>query len=193
MNVLRRKWQGLPRGVVVCITALVIYVPLLFIVVQSFLSAPFFPLKSWSLKPSPLFFTDPDFYLALRSGFILAFGTRMIIAIPLGGIFGVSDGAHRFTRPADHWVLIHGTDLHLADGAGLWLRGGRRAGRLLSQWAQQLIGFCAVEYLLDVQHCGHRRLNSRSACLSLYLFGALARSAPTWKRRRAPSAPRRCR
>ena len=44
MNVLRRKWQGqgLPRGVVVCITALVIYVPLLFIVVQSFLSAPFF-------------------------------------------------------------------------------------------------------------------------------------------------------
>ncbi|WP_461434723.1 hypothetical protein, partial [Klebsiella pneumoniae] len=27
MNVLRRKWQGLPRGVVVCITALVIYVP----------------------------------------------------------------------------------------------------------------------------------------------------------------------
>lgn len=42
MNVLRRKWQGLPRGVVVCITALVIYVPLLFIVVQSFLSAPGF-------------------------------------------------------------------------------------------------------------------------------------------------------
>ncbi|HCJ2298336.1 TPA: hypothetical protein NRM83_005592, partial [Klebsiella pneumoniae] len=51
MNVLRRKWQGLPRGVVVCITALVIYVPLLFIVVQSFLSAPFFSRsKSWSLE-----------------------------------------------------------------------------------------------------------------------------------------------
>ncbi|MDM4415469.1 hypothetical protein QTO52_11600 [Klebsiella oxytoca] len=42
MNILRRKWQGLPRGIVVLITALAIYVPLLFIVVQSFLSAPFF-------------------------------------------------------------------------------------------------------------------------------------------------------
>ncbi|WP_258962742.1 hypothetical protein, partial [Klebsiella pneumoniae] len=37
MNVLRRKWQGLPRGIVVVMTALAIYVPLLFIVVQSFL------------------------------------------------------------------------------------------------------------------------------------------------------------
>ena len=42
MNVLRRKWQGLPRGIIVVMTALAIYVPLLFIVVQSFLSAPFF-------------------------------------------------------------------------------------------------------------------------------------------------------
>ena len=83
MNVLRRKWQGLPRGVVVCITALVIYVPLLFIVVQSFLSAPFFSRsKSWSLEAFAFIFTDPDFYLALRSGFILAFGL-VIIAIPL--------------------------------------------------------------------------------------------------------------
>ncbi len=66
MNVLRRKWQGLPRGVVVCITALVIYVPLLFIVVQSFLSAPFFSRsKSWSLEAFAFIFTDPDFYLAL--------------------------------------------------------------------------------------------------------------------------------
>ncbi len=39
-----------PRGVVVCITALVIYVPLLFIVVQSFLRAILFRSKSWSLE-----------------------------------------------------------------------------------------------------------------------------------------------
>ncbi len=86
----------------VCITALVIYVPLLFIVVQSFLSAPFFfPLQIVESEAFAFIFTDPDFYLALKSGFILAFGL-VIIAIPLGGIFGVSDGAHRFTRPADH-------------------------------------------------------------------------------------------
>ncbi len=102
MNVLRRKWQGLPRGVVVCITALVIYVPLLFIVVQSFLSAPFFSRsKSWSLEAFAFIFTDPDFYLALRSGFILAFGLGDY-RHSAGRYFGVSDGAHRFTRPADH-------------------------------------------------------------------------------------------
>lgn len=81
-----QKVAGAARGVVVCITALVIYVPLLFIVVQSFLSAPFFSRsKSWSLEAFAFIFTDPDFYLALKSGFILAFGL-VIIAIPLGGI-----------------------------------------------------------------------------------------------------------
>lgn len=86
MNILRRKWQGLPRGIVVLITALAIYVPLLFIVVQSFLSAPFFARsKAFSLEAFEFIFTDPDFYLALKSGFILAFGL-VAIAIPLGGI-----------------------------------------------------------------------------------------------------------
>lgn len=86
MNVLRRKWQGLPRGIVVVMTALAIYVPLLFIVVQSFLSAPFFArTKSFSLEAFAFIFSDPDFYLALKSGFILAFGL-VAIAIPLGGI-----------------------------------------------------------------------------------------------------------
>ena len=35
MQSLRRKWQSLPRGVVVLITALAIYVPLSFIMIQS--------------------------------------------------------------------------------------------------------------------------------------------------------------
>ncbi len=49
--------------------------------------APFFSRsKSWSLEAFAFIFTDPDFYLALRSGFILAFGL-VIIAIPLGGIW----------------------------------------------------------------------------------------------------------
>ena len=86
MNTLRRKWQSLPRGIVVLITALVIYTPLSFIVIQSFLSAPFFsPAKEWSLESFGFIFTDPDFYKALRSGFLLAFGL-VIIAIPLGGV-----------------------------------------------------------------------------------------------------------
>ena len=86
MNALRRKWQSLPRGIVVLITTLVIYTPLSFIVIQSFLSAPFFtPSKAWSLESFEFIFTDPDFYKALKSGFILAFGL-IAIAIPLGGV-----------------------------------------------------------------------------------------------------------
>ncbi|MDN5681797.1 MAG: iron ABC transporter permease, partial [Ewingella sp.] len=86
MIALRRKWQSLPRSVVVLITALVIYIPLSFIVIQSFLSAPFFsPSKEFSLESFEFIFTDPDFYKALKSGFILAFGL-IVISIPLGGI-----------------------------------------------------------------------------------------------------------
>jgi iron(III) transport system permease protein len=85
MNVLRRKWQGLPRGIVVVMTALAIYVPLLFIVVQSFSRRLFCPrTKSFSLEAFAFIFSDPDFYLALKSGFILAFGL-VIIAIPWAG------------------------------------------------------------------------------------------------------------
>ncbi len=57
--------------------------------------------KSWSLEAFAFIFTDPDFYLALRSGFILAFGLGDY-RHSAGRYFGVSDGAHRFTRPADH-------------------------------------------------------------------------------------------
>lgn len=40
--------------------------------------------KAFSFEAFEFIFTDPDFYLALRSGFILAFGL-VAIAIPLGG------------------------------------------------------------------------------------------------------------
>lgn len=86
MQSLRRKWQSLPRGIVVLLTALAIYAPLSFIVVQSFLSAPFFsPSKTFSLEAFEFIFSDPDFYKALKSGFILAFGLAGI-SIPLGGM-----------------------------------------------------------------------------------------------------------
>ncbi len=41
--------------------------------------------KEFSLGAFEFIFTDPDFYLALKSGFILAVGL-VLIAIPLGGI-----------------------------------------------------------------------------------------------------------
>jgi hypothetical protein len=70
MSRLLKKWQSLPRALIVLITALVIYVPLMFIVVQSFLSAPFFAKKKeLTLGSFGFIFSDPDFYKALESGF----------------------------------------------------------------------------------------------------------------------------
>ncbi len=129
--------------------------------------------KSWSLEAFAFIFTDPDFYLALRSGFILAFGP-VIIAIPLGGILAflmvrTDLPGRRIIEPlipVPIFVspMVLGFGYVVAAGPVGFFPVGAAADRL-----------CAVEYLLDVQHCGHRRLNSRSACLSLYLFGAAQR------------------
>lgn len=86
MSALRRKGSSLPRALVVLITALVIDVPLAFIVIQRFQSAPFFvPSKVFSLDAFRFIFADADFWRALKSGLLLAFGL-VIIAILLGGI-----------------------------------------------------------------------------------------------------------
>ncbi len=174
MNVLRRKWQGLPRGVVVCITALVIYVPLLFIVVQSFSRHRSFPLQIVESGSLRLYFYRPGFLSGIKVRFYSGLwpGDYRHSA---GRYFGVSDGAHRFTRPADHRAADPGADLRLADGAGLWLRGGRRAGRLLSQWAQQLIGFVpwniysmfSIVVIAGLTHVPHAYLYISSALRSV--------------------------
>ncbi|HBU0101964.1 TPA: iron ABC transporter permease [Klebsiella pneumoniae] len=175
MNVLRRKWQGLPRGVVVCITALVIYVPLLFIVVQSFLSAPFFSRsKSWRLEAFAFIFTDPDFYLALRSGFILAFGL-VIIAIPLGGILAFlmvrTDLPGR--RIIEPLILVPIFVSPMVLGFGYVVAAGPVG--FFSQWAQQLIGFVpwniysmfSIVVIAGLTHVPHAYLYISSALRSV--------------------------
>lgn len=175
MNVLRRKWQGLPRGVVVCITALVIYVPLLFIVVQSFLSAPFFSRsKSWSLEAFAFIFTDPDFYLALKSGFILAFGL-VIIAIPLGGILAFlmvrTDLPGR--RIIEPLILVPIFVSPMVLGFGYVVAAGPVG--FFSQWAQQLIGFVpwniysmfSIVVIAGLTHVPHAYLYISSALRSV--------------------------
>ena len=73
------RWRSLPRGVVVLLTVIAIYAPLSLIVFQSFLSAPFFaPSKSFSLDAFRFIFDDPDFYKALKTGFIVAFGLAAV-------------------------------------------------------------------------------------------------------------------
>lgn len=79
----RLNW---PRGVVVTLTALAIFLPLLLIFYQSFLSAPFFaPVKTMGLDAYRFVFEDPDFSVAFKNSFILAFGLAFI-AVPLGAM-----------------------------------------------------------------------------------------------------------
>jgi iron(III) transport system permease protein len=80
---LRLNW---PRGLVVALAALAIFVPLLLIFYQSFLSAPFFaPVKELTLDSYRFIFDDPDFRQAFANGFMLAAGLT-VIAVPLGGM-----------------------------------------------------------------------------------------------------------
>ena len=78
-----RNW---PRGVVVALTLIAIFLPLGLIFYQSFLSAPFFmPIKSFTLDSYRFIFDDPDFRTAFINGFMLASGLA-VIAVPLGGM-----------------------------------------------------------------------------------------------------------
>jgi iron(III) transport system permease protein len=75
-----------PRGAVVTLAAIAIFLPLALILYQSFLSAPFFsPAKTFSLEPYRFIFDDPDFRTAFLNGFLLAAGLALI-AVPLGAM-----------------------------------------------------------------------------------------------------------
>ena len=175
MNRLLRKWQSLPRALIVLITALVIYVPLMFIVVQSFLSAPFFAKKKeLTLGSFGFIFSDPDFYKALESGFILAFGL-VIIAIPLGGILAflmvrTNLPGRRLIEPLI-LVPIFVSPMVLAFG---YVVAAGPVG-FLSQWANQLFGvvpwniysMTSIVVIAGLTHVPHAYLYISSALRSV--------------------------
>ncbi len=81
-----RRSLNWPRGVVVTIASVVIFLPLLLIFYQSFLSAPFFmPVKELGLDAYRFIFDDPDFSMAFKNAFYLATGLTAI-AVPLGAM-----------------------------------------------------------------------------------------------------------
>lgn len=133
-----------------------------------------FPLKSWSLEAFAFIFTDPDFYLALRSGFILAFGT-VIIAIPLGGILAflmvrTDLPGRRIIEPLIP-VPIFVSPMVL--GFGYVVAAGPVG--FFSQWAQQLIGFVpwniysmfSIVVIAGLTHVPHAYLYISSALRSV--------------------------
>ncbi|HEY0210750.1 iron ABC transporter permease [Acerihabitans sp.] len=175
MQTLRNIWRRLPRGVVVLLTALVIYVPLSFIIIQSFLSAPFFsPSKVISLEAFRFIFTDPDFYKALRNGFILAFGL-VAIAIPLGGILAflmirTDLPGRRFIEPLI-LVPVFVSPMVLAFG---YVVAAGPVG-FFSLWAQSLVGFIpwdiyamsSIVVIAGLTHVPHAYLYISSALRSV--------------------------
>lgn len=141
MQSLRMKWQSLPRGIVVAITALAIYVPLSLIIIQSFLSAPFFmPDKVFNLDAFHFIFADPDFPKALKSGLILAAGLA-IIAVPLGSILAFL--MSRTDLPGRHWIepliLVPVFVSPMVLGFGYVVATGPVG--FFSLWARDLLGF----------------------------------------------------
>nr|WP_315217842.1 iron ABC transporter permease [uncultured Duganella sp.] len=81
-----RRSLNWPRGVVVVLASIAIFLPLFLIFYQSFLSAPFFmPVKELGLDAYRFIFEDPDFTMAFKNAFWLATGLAAI-AVPLGGM-----------------------------------------------------------------------------------------------------------
>lgn len=175
MQLPRRPWGALPRTAVVTLTALAIYVPLAFIVIQSFLSAPFFsPSKAFGLEAFHFIFTDPDFYQALRSGLALAFGLA-VIAIPLGGILAFL--MIRTDLPGRVWIepliLVPVFVSPMVLGFGYVVSAGPVG--FFSQWAQALLGFIpwniysltSIIIIAGLTHVPHAYLYISSALRSM--------------------------
>ncbi|OZI20579.1 spermidine/putrescine ABC transporter permease [Bordetella genomosp. 9] len=175
MQTLRSRWQSLPRGVVVLITALAIYVPLSLIVYQSFLSAPFFsPSKEIGLDAFRFIFDDPDFYKALVSGLILAFGL-FIIAVPLGGMLAFL--LVRTDLPGRNWIqpliLVPVFVSPMVLGFGYVVAAGPVG--FFSVWAKELLGFVpwnvysmtSIVIIAGLTHVPHAYLYISSALRSM--------------------------
>ncbi len=76
----------LPRAMTILVTATAVLAPLLLILYQSLLDAPFFDAKKTAgLDAYRFIFADSDFWQAFKNSFLIA-GGMTLIAVPLGGI-----------------------------------------------------------------------------------------------------------
>lgn len=200
MQALRLRWQAWPRHVVVLITALAIYVPLSLIIIQSLLSAPFFAAdKSLGLDAFRFIFDDPDFYKALGSGFIMAFGLAGI-SIPLGGILAFL--MVRTDLPGRTWIepliLVPIFVSPMVLGFGYIVAAGPVG--FFSTWTLDLIGFVpwniysftSIVIIAGLTHVPHAYLYISSALRSMgsdVEEAARSAGASPWQVMRSVSLP----
>lgn len=166
---------SISRAVVVVLTALAIYAPLAFIVVQSFLSEPFFlPDKEFGLSAFRFVFADPDFHAALRDGFLLA-GGLVVIAVPLGAMLAFL--ISRTDLPGRRWIepliLIPVFVSPMVLGFGYVVAAGPVG--FFSTWTHDLLGFVpwniyslpAIIVIAGLTHVPYAYLYISSALRSL--------------------------
>lgn len=200
MQALYARLQAWPRRIVVLLTALAIYVPLSLIIIQSFLSEPFFsPDKYFSLEAFHFIFDDPDFYDALTNGFIMAFGLAAI-AIPLGGILAFL--MVRTDLPGRTWIepliLVPIFVSPMVLGFGYIVSAGPVG--FFSVWTQDLIGFVpwniysfsSIVIIAGLTHVPHAYLYISAALRSIgsdVEEAARTAGASPWQVMRAVSLP----
>jgi iron(III) transport system permease protein len=168
----RLNW---PRGMVVALTCVAIFLPLFLIFYQSFLSAPFFmPNKELGLDAFRFIFDDPDFHVAFRNGMILA-GGLAAIAVPLGGMLAFL--MIRTDLPGRKWIspllLVPIFVSPMVMGFGYVVAMGPVG--FYSTWFKQILGFVpwnvysfpAIVIIAGLTHVPHVYLYASSALKSL--------------------------
>ncbi|MFB9245387.1 iron ABC transporter permease [Massilia antarctica] len=168
----RLNW---PRGLVVTLACVAIFLPLFLIFYQSFLSAPFFmPEKTLGLEAYAFIFDDPDFGQAFKNGMILAAGLTAI-AVPLGGMLAFL--MVRTDLPGRGWIapllLVPIFVSPMVMGFGYVVSMGPVG--FYSVWAKQLLGFIpwniysftSIVIIAGLTHVPHVYLYASSALKSL--------------------------
>jgi iron(III) transport system permease protein len=169
---LRLNW---PRGLVVVLTCLAIFLPLSLIFYQSFLTAPFFmPDKELGLDAFRFIFEDTDFWLAFKNGMLLASGLAAI-AVPLGGMLAFL--MVRTDLPGRGWIapllLVPIFVSPMVMGFGYVVSMGPVG--FYSTWVHQLLGFIpwnvysftSIVVIAGLTHVPHVYLYASSALKSL--------------------------
>jgi iron(III) transport system permease protein len=169
---LRLNW---PRGLVVVLTCLAIFLPLSLIFYQSFLTAPFFmPDKELGLDAFRFIFEDADFWLAFKNGMLLASGLAAI-AVPLGGMLAFL--MVRTDLPGRGWIapllLVPIFVSPMVMGFGYVVSMGPVG--FYSTWVHQLLGFIpwnvysftSIVVIAGLTHVPHVYLYASSALKSL--------------------------
>jgi iron(III) transport system permease protein len=164
-----------PRGIVVALTAIAIFLPLSLVFYQSFLSAPFFmPMKEFGLESYQFIFDDPDFRQAFVNGFLLATGL-MVIAVPLGAMLAFL--MVRTDLPGRTWIgpllLVPIFVSPMVMGFGYVVSMGPVGFYTL--WVKELIGvqpwnvyaFWSIVVIAGLTHVPHVYLYASSALKSL--------------------------